>query len=192
MFGKKDPARARRERFEALAYPHMEALYNAALRLTRHPFDAEDLAQEVFLRAYRFFHQFEEGTHFKAWLFKILTNTFINHYRKRARAPQHVDFDKVQPYYPANTPEQGPAPASASYEDFFGDEINQALQQLSEDFRWVVMLCDLEDFSYKEAAAVLDIPIGTVMSRLARARAQLQKLLREYAEKEGYIKKQSP
>ncbi len=192
MLGKKSSAQARRERFEALAYPHLDALYNMALRLTRHPLDAEDLVQEVFFRAYRFFHQFEEGTNFKAWIFKILTNTFINHYRKKARAPQQVEFEKIAPYYPASTNERTQdmtAGGFAHYQDFFGDEINQALQQLSEDFRLAVMLCDIEGFSYKEISALLKVPIGTVMSRLSRARAQLQKLLRDYAQREGIIKK---
>ncbi len=192
MFGKKPSPPARREKFEQLAYPHMDALYNMALRLTRHPLDAEDLVQETYLRAYRFFHQFEEGTNFKAWIFKILTNTFINHYRKKARAPQQVDLEKISPYYAAAKEERAEAAAAhdfGHYQQFFGDEINHALQQLSEEFRWVVILCDLEEFSYKEIAALLAIPIGTVMSRLSRGRAQLQKLLQDYAEREGIIKK---
>jgi RNA polymerase sigma-70 factor (ECF subfamily) len=192
MFGKKFSLPARREKFEELAFPQMEALYSAALRLARNPLDAEDLVQEVFLRAYRFFHQFEEGTNFKAWIFKILTNTFINHYRKKTRGPQQVELEKIQPYFPA--PKDEPAGANAMhdpnrYQDFFGDEVNHALQQLSEDFRWVIILCDLEDFSYKEIATMLGIPIGTVMSRLSRARAQLQKLLQDYAVKEGIVRK---
>jgi RNA polymerase sigma-70 factor (ECF subfamily) len=192
MFGKKSSPQARREKFEELAYPHMEALYNAALRLARNPLDAEDLVQEAFFRAYRFFHQFEEGTNFKAWIFKILTNTFINHYRKKTRGPQQVELEKIQAFYPAPNDERagtGTADDFDHYRDFFGDEINHALLQLSEDFRAVIILCDLEEFSYKEIAAMLGIPIGTVMSRLSRARMQLQKLLQNYAVKEGIIKK---
>ena len=175
MFSKTPSAQVRREKFEDLAYPHMDALYNAALRLTRNALDAEDLVQEVFLRAYRFFHQFEAGTNFKAWIFKILTNTFINHYRKKARTPQQVELDKIQPFYPAARDEQSEAAVTgdlASYHKFFGDEINQALQQLSEDFRLVVILSDLEEFSYKEIAAMLDIPLGTLMTLMSRALAQ--------------------
>ncbi len=194
MFGKKSSPHARREKFEELAYPHMEALYNTALRLARNPLDAEDLVQEAFLRAYRFYHQFEEGTNFKAWIFKILTNTFINHYRKKTRGPQQVELEKIQPYYPAPN-DEGAGTITADdfshYQDFFGDEINHALQQLSEDFRWVIILCDLEEFSYKEIATMLGIPIGTVMSRLSRARMQLQKLLQDYARQEGIIKKKT-
>jgi len=192
MFGNKYSTSARREQFEALAYPHMDALYNAALRLTRHVHDAEDLVQETYFRAYRFFHQFQEGTNFKAWIFTILTNTFINHYRRKARAPQQVELEKIQPYYAAaeQAPAAMPVPSEPhGYREFFDDEINRALQQLPEDFRLVILLCDIEEFSYKEIAAMLGIPIGTVMSRLSRARAQLHKLLKDYAEREGLIKK---
>src|SRR5512145_1337223 len=127
MFAKKPSPQARREKFEELAYPHMEALYNAALRLARNPLDAEDLVQEAFFRAYRFFHQFEEGTNFKAWIFKILTNTFINHYRKKTRGPQQVELEKIQAFYAAPNDERagtGTADDFDHYRDFFGDEIN--------------------------------------------------------------------
>lgn len=194
LIGKGKSAQSKREQFEALAYPHMDALYNTALRLTRNQFDAEDLVQEVYLRAFRFLGKFEEGTNFKAWIFKILTNTFINHYRKKSRTPQSVEFgDNAEHFYaePERTREsrlqqEGTA---QDYADLFGDEVNAALQTLSDDFRLVVILCDVEEFAYKEIAEILGIPIGTVMSRLSRARGHLQKSLREFAEREGYIQK---
>ncbi|MEK7729135.1 MAG: sigma-70 family RNA polymerase sigma factor [candidate division KSB1 bacterium] len=191
---KKNAAEIPRERFAALAYPHMDALYRTALRLTRNPLDAEDLVQEVYLRAFRFLNKFEEGTNFKAWIFRILTNTFINNYRKRARTPQHVEFeDKGEgaAAEPESSDTITPPPQSAmrEYAELFGDEVNAALHMLSEDFRLVIILCDIEEFAYKEIAKILGIPMGTVMSRLSRARGQLQKLLREYAEREGFIKK---
>ncbi len=194
MIGKKSTAEEKRKRFEAVAYPHMDALYSTALRLTRSPRDAEDLVQEAYLRAFRFLDKFEEGTNFKAWIFRILTNTFINNYRKRARTPLHVEFeDKVESAAVAPEPPRALTPqpkgATREYAELFGDEVNAALQKLSEDFRLVIILCDVEEFAYKEIAKILGIPMGTVMSRLSRARGQLQKILREYAEREGYIKK---
>jgi len=194
VIGKKSTAEEKRKRFEAVAYPHMDALYSTALRLTRSPRDAEDLVQEAYLRAFRFLDKFEEGTNFKAWIFRILTNTFINNYRKRARTPLHVEFeDKVESAAVAPEPPRALTPqpkgATREYAELFGDEVNAALQKLSEDFRLVIILCDVEEFAYKEIAKILGIPMGTVMSRLSRARGQLQKILREYAEREGYIKK---
>lgn len=182
----------RREKFEALAFPHMDALYSTALRMTRNPLDAEDLVQDVYLRAYRFFDKFEEGTNFKAWIFKILTNTFINRYRQKVREPQHTEFDKVEYFYTEAEKERDDKYETrydeSRYADLFGDEISAALSKLSYDFRAVVILCDIEGFSYKEIAAIVGTPIGTVMSRLSRARQQLQKYLREYAQREGFIK----
>lgn len=172
----------------------MDALYRTALRLTRNALDAEDLVQEVYLRAFRFLDKFEEGTNFKAWIFRVLTNTFINDYRKRARTPQHLEFeDHTEASTAAPEPRGDYIPqaqgVSLEYTELFGDEVNAALQKLSEDFRLVIILCDVEEFAYKEIAKILGIPMGTVMSRLSRARAQLQKVLREYAEREGLIKK---
>lgn len=168
----------------------MDALYRTALRLTRNPLDAEDLVQDVYLRAFRFLDKFEEGTNFKAWIFRILTNTFINDYRKKARTPQHVEFEE-KTEHAATEPGEVPRellPHEGEYTALFGDEINAALQTLSEDFRLVLILCDIEEFAYKEIAEILGIPMGTVMSRLSRARGQMQKLLRDYAEREGFIK----
>jgi RNA polymerase sigma-70 factor (ECF subfamily) len=190
----KPSAEERRKKFEALAFPHMDALYSTALRMTRNPLDAEDLVQDVYLRAYRFFDKFEEGTNFKAWIFKILTNTFINRYRQKVREPQHTEFEKVEYFYAEAEKERDDKYETRydekRYADLFGDEINTALSKLSYDFRAVVILCDIEGFSYKEIAAIVGTPIGTVMSRLSRARQQLQKYLREYALREGFVKNQ--
>jgi len=183
----------RRRNFAVLAFPHMDALYGTALRMTRHRLDAEDLVQDVYWRAYRFFDRFEAGTNFKAWIFKILTNTFINRYRQKARAPQQTDFEKVEFYYSAAEKERDDKYEvrydEKQYAGLFGDEVSAALGKLSYDFRAVVLLCDIEGFSYKEISQITGTPIGTVMSRLSRARQQLQIHLREYAQREGVVKK---
>lgn len=192
VIGKKAASQDKRQQFEALAYPHMDALYRTALRLTRNPLDAEDLVQEVYLRGFRFLEKFEQGTNFKAWIFRILTNTFINEYRKKARTPQHVEFEERTENVASEAAAEQRFTAPNELQDhtqLFGDEVNAALQTLSEDFRLVIILCDIEEFAYKEIAKILGIPMGTVMSRLSRARAQLQKQLREYAEQEGFIKR---
>jgi len=193
MARKKTSLEERRRNFAALAFPHMDALYGTALRMTRHPFDAEDLMQEVYLRAYRFFDRFEDGTNFKAWIFKILTNTFINRYRQKARAPQQTNFDKVEFFYTAAEKERDDKYEShydeKQYADLFGDEVSAALGKLSYEFRAVVILCDIEGFSYKEISQITGAPMGTVMSRLSRARQQLQSYLHDYAQSEGVVKK---
>lgn len=182
----------RRKQFEALAFPHMDALFSTALRMSRNQLDAEDLLQDVYLRAYRFFDKFEPETNFKAWIFRILINTFINRYRKKVREPQKVEFEKVAFYYSEHDKERDDKYEShydeKRYDELFDDEISLALQKLSYDFRAVVILCDVEGFSYKEIASIIGTPIGTVMSRLSRARRQLQTYLREYAEREGFVK----
>ncbi len=193
MARKKPSPEERRRDFEALAFPHMDALYGTALRLTRHPLDAEDLMQDVYLRAYRFFDRFEAGTNFKAWIFKILTNTFINRYRQKVRAPQQTDFEKVEFFYSEAEKERDDKYEGAydekQYADLFGDEVNAALGKLSYEFRTVVILCDIEGFSYKDISRITDTPMGTVMSRLSRARQQLQTYLRDYAQRAGVVKK---
>ena len=183
----------KRKEFQELAFEHMDSLYSTALRMTRNEVDAEDLVQDVCMRAFRFFHKFERGTNFKAWIFKILTNTFINQYRKKTNQPYHVEFDKVKHSYSqdarindALTQLAEPCDES-NYEMLFGDEIQAALGQLSDEFRIVVMLADIESFSYKEIAMMIHRPIGTVMSRLSRGRKQLQGHLREYAIRGGFI-----
>lgn len=194
MLKRNKSATALQEEFTTLASEHIDALYSTALRMTRNPQDAEDLLQDTYLRAFRFFDKFERGTNFKAWIFKILTNTFINRYRKESKAPQRVEFEKVEFAYPDDNPEarklkQQERPNSDIYDQLFDDRIKDALDRLSDDFRLVVVLCDIHDFSYKEIAEIIGTPIGTVMSRLSRGRRQLQKYLEEYAVREGYIRR---
>lgn len=193
MPGKSKSAEQKRRAFEKIAFAHMDALYNTALRMTRNALDAEDLVQDVYLRAFRFFDKFEEGTNFKAWIFKILTNTYINRYRQKIRRPQVQDFSKVEFTHgdeSKNRDEKFETHYDERfYRDLFEDDIRDALDKLSYDFRAVVLLCDIEGFSYKEISAIIGKPIGTVMSRLSRARQQLQNHLAEFARREGYIKK---
>src|SRR6267142_2725582 len=175
--------------FAELATPFMSALYAAALRMTRNPSDAEDLVQETFLRAYRGFAGFREGTNLKAWLYKILTNTFINTYRAKKRRPDQVDLDDVEDFYiyrRLGGLEAADAARTAEAEVLEGipdAEVKDALESIPEQFRMAVILADVEGFSYKEIAEILDVPIGTVMSRIHRGRRQLQKLLWDYAER---------
>jgi len=185
----------KRKEFQEMAFSHMDSLYNTALRMTRNEVDAEDLMQDVYVRAYRFFDKFQRGTNFKAWIFKILTNTFINQYRKKINQPYLVEFEKVK--YSYNEDDKGDDLLnrviekfdSSNYDMLFDDEIKRALEQLSHDFRMVVILADLESFSYKEIAKIIGCPMGTVMSRLSRGRRQLQIYLREYAIRGGFISK---
>jgi RNA polymerase sigma-70 factor, ECF subfamily len=182
-----------KKRFEEIAFAHMDSLYSTALRMTRNAEEAEDLVQDTYLRAYRFFDKFEEGTNFKAWIFKILTNTFINKYRKKVRTPQSVQLDKVE--FGLESEDDSKAEGEwvgfdeAHYEGIFDDEVKAAMAQLSEEFRIVIILADIEGFSYKDIADMIDRPIGTVMSRLFRGRRVLQRVLEKYALREGYIKK---
>lgn len=174
-----------RERFEREAMPLMPNLYSAALRLTRNPADAEDLVQETFLRAYRGFASFEEGTNLRAWLYRILTNSFINTYRKKQRQPVTVEGpDDLDEWYLFDRLGSRHVEASAETEvlDRIPDaDVKRALEDLPEGFRMAVLLADVEGFSYKEIAEIMDIPIGTVMSRLHRGRKQLEKLLYDFA-----------
>jgi RNA polymerase sigma-70 factor (ECF subfamily) len=179
---------ADKERFAEQAMPFMSSLYSAALRMTRNPADAEDLVQETYLKAYRAFGSFQEGTNLKSWLYKILTNTFINTYRSRRRRPSETDLEDVEDLYLYRRLGglEG-ASAGRSAEDQVLDQFNEAevkgaVESLPEAFRLVVMLSDVEGFSYKEIAEILDIPIGTVMSRLHRGRKALQKALVTFAE----------
>ena len=183
----------KRKEFQEMAFSHMDSLYNTALRMTKNEVDAEDLMQDVYVRAYRFFDKFQRGTNFKAWIFKILTNTFINQYRKKINQPYLVEFEKVK--YSYNEDDRGEDLLnrviekfdSSNYDMLFDDEIKRALEQLSGDFRMVVILADIESFSYKEIAKIIGCPMGTVMSRLSRGRRQLQIYLREYAIRGGFI-----
>jgi RNA polymerase sigma-70 factor (ECF subfamily) len=165
----------------------MPSLYAAALRMTRNPSDAEDLVQETYLRAYRGFGGFQEGTNLKAWLYRILTNTYINTYRAKKRRPDETELDEVEDLYlyrRIGGLEAAMAGRSAEDEllDRFTDtEVKEAIESLPDNFRLAVLLADVEGFSYKEIADIIEIPIGTVMSRLHRGRKALQKRLYEYA-----------
>ncbi|MBN1542450.1 sigma-70 family RNA polymerase sigma factor [candidate division KSB1 bacterium] len=177
--------------FETVAFEYMDSLYSTALRMSRNAQDAEDLVQDTYLRAYRFFDKFEPGTNFKAWLFKILTNTFINRYRKKTHTPQQIQFEKVEYFISGDIDENEKSKLQGidkdNYAKIFDDQIYRALSELTEDFRIVILLADVEGFSYKEIAEIIDRPIGTVMSRLFRGRRILQKHLESYARTEGYI-----
>jgi RNA polymerase sigma-70 factor (ECF subfamily) len=179
--------------FTAQAMEYMPSLYSAALRMTRNAADAEDLVQETYLRAYRGFGSFAQGTNLKAWLYRILTNTFINRYRAAQRRPDETDLDEVEDFYLYRRLGglEG-ARASRSAEDELLDvltegEVREAVESLPEQFRLAVLLADVEGFSYKEIAEILDIPIGTVMSRLHRGRRGLQKRLYEFAAGRGLV-----
>ncbi|HEX5695294.1 MAG TPA: sigma-70 family RNA polymerase sigma factor [Acidimicrobiia bacterium] len=179
--------------FERDAMQYTRQLYSAAMRMTRNPSDAEDLVQETFLKAYRAYHTFEEGTNLKAWLYRILTNTYINKYRKDTRRPSEVDLGSVEDLYLyRRIGSEESAEAARTTEDrvlegLVESDIKKAVEDLPENFRLPVLLADLEGFSYKEIAEILDIPIGTVMSRLHRGRKAMQKSLWEFAMKRGLV-----
>ncbi len=179
--------------FAEQAMPLMSSLYSAALRMTRNPSDAEDLVQETYLRAYRGFGGFEQGTNLKAWLYRILTNTYINIYRAKKRRPEETDLDDVEDlflYHRLGGLEAATLGRSAEDElmDYFTEaEVKDAIEALPDTFRMAVLLADVEGFSYKEIAEILDIPIGTVMSRLHRGRKALQKRLYEFALDRGLV-----
>jgi RNA polymerase sigma-70 factor (ECF subfamily) len=182
---------ALRERFERDVLPLLSSLYGAALRMTRNPADAEDLVQETYLRAFRGFATFQEGTNLKAWLYRILTNSFINTYRKKQREPQTVDGpDDIEDWYLYDRLGGRNVEASAEQEVLDrlpDDDVKRALESLPENFRVPVLLADVEGFSYKEIAEIMDTPIGTVMSRLHRGRKALEKALWETASDRGLV-----
>jgi len=184
-----ETAEQRRARFERDALPFLDQLYAAAMRMTRNPADAEDLVQETFVKAFAAFHQFQEGTNLKAWLYRILTNTFINSYRKRQRQPQQSPAENIEDWQlAAAESHQSTGLRSAEMDalDHLPDsDVKDALQRLPEDFRLAVYLADVEGFSYKEIAEIMGTPIGTVMSRLHRGRRGLQRLLGDYARDRG-------
>ena len=181
----------RLRRFEEEALPHMNALYGTALRLTRNPADAEDLVQETFLKAHRFWDRYTPGTNCKAWLYKILTNTRINQYVKVSKRPAQVNFEDVEPILEQQQPrglQSETAGELAAFVELLDDELKEAMESVPEDFRTVLILSVMEGFAYKEIAEILEIPIGTVMSRLFRARKILQANLLDYARKRGLVK----
>ena len=179
----------RREDFEREAIPHMDALYNFAMHLTQKSEDAQDLLQETYLKAFRFFDSFKRGTNCKAWLFQILKNSFINRYRKLTREPTKVSYNDVEEFY--ETIRSDDVSLNDLERDLFDnvldDEMTAAMASLPPNFRAVLILNDLENFTYEEIAGILDIPIGTVRSRLHRARRAMREQLMEYARKRGIV-----
>jgi RNA polymerase sigma-70 factor (ECF subfamily) len=184
---------ADKQRFRNEALPLLDSLYGAALRMTRNQADAEDLVQEAMLRAYRAFHTFEPGTNIKAWLFRILTNAYINIYRKRQREPQKVSSDEVEEFdlyqeLKDHDPQFQQTPESIVLDGLVDSDILEAIEDLPEQFRLAVVLSDVEGFSYAEMAEIMDVPMGTVMSRLHRGRKALQKRLWDVAQEKGIVK----
>lgn len=180
----------RREVFTRDALPYLDDLYSAALRYTRNPVDAEDLVQETYTKAYEKFHQFAPGTNLKAWLYRILTNTYINSYRRRQRRPAEVSADVEDSDFSLYDRIAGATHAPAEVEvlsRLTDDEVKQALAELPDTFRMAVYLADVEGFSYAEIAEIMDTPIGTVMSRLHRGRARLHEALYSYARDRGLL-----
>jgi len=187
---KENPSEQMYADFEREAVPHMSSLYNFALKMTRDEDDANDLVQETYLRAFRFFDKFEQGTNCKAWLYRIMKNTFINDYRKISKQPNKVDYDDIQNFY--ETIKSSEVESRHYEEDAFAgvldDDITKAIASLTEDFRTVIILSDIEGFTYEEVADFVDVPIGTVRSRIHRARKMLYSKLHGYALKNGFIK----
>ena len=181
-----------REEFERLALEHIDPLFSAALRLTKNERDAEDLVQDAYLRAFRFFDKFERGTNIKAWLFKILTNTFINRYRRRVKERSVVEGSERETvhdrFISRDATDCAANPEQYLFDRLLSDEVLRSIDDLPIDFRLVVILADLQEFSYKEIAEVLDCPVGTVMSRLYRGRKLLQKSLHGYAQDMGIVR----
>ncbi len=188
------PSEDSRERwdFESQAMPFVDSLYNTAYRMTRNVQDAEDLVQEAYLKAYKYYEKFEEGTNFKAWLFKIMKNTFINNYRKRQQAPPQSDFSEIEDAFESQVSEevtrQIKSPEEELLENVLDEDVQRALDTLPDDYRMAVILADLESFSYKEIAEILEVPVGTVMSRLYRGRKMLEQAMLGYAREHGYIR----
>ena len=183
----KKPTNKRERIFEEELFPHMESLKTFAYHLSYNENDADDLVQETYLKANRFMDKYDEGTNAKAWLFKILKNAYINEYRKRSKRPNKVDFEDIVNYHESEE-------SSSAYFDLreeifqnmMGDEVTIAINALPIDFRTVILLCDIEGFTYEEISKIIDVPIGTVRSRLFRARNMLKEKLKNYAQSLGY------
>lgn len=191
------PIRKERAKFEQAVLPHMNALFGSAYRLTRSPGDAEDLVQDTLLRAYRFWDSFAEGSNCKAWLFKILTNTFINSYQRKKRSHEILNAAVAEQEATDGILIHARAlnqlsPADLLIEQCLSEDVERALAAIPADFRTAVVLCDVEGFSYKEIAEILECPVGTVMSRLYRGRRLLQKELRDFARAQGLIRDETP
>jgi RNA polymerase sigma-70 factor (ECF subfamily) len=181
----------KRKSFEREAMPHTDALYRTALRMTKNDNDAEDLVQETMVKAYRFWDKFEQGSNCRAWLFKIMTNIFINDYRSKSRTPQSVDVDDIDDNYLYSqlvTQSDEDNPERKLFAKIFDEDVRKAIEELPDDFRLVVVLSFLEGFAYQEIAEIADLQLGTVKSRLHRGRKLLQKKLMDYAITNGYAK----
>lgn len=176
--------------------PFVDALYNTAYRMTRNSEDAEDLVQETYLKAYRYYDKFEEGTNFKAWLFKIMKNTFINNYRRKQNAPALSDFAEIEENFESQVSEEAARqiknPEDELLENVLDEDVQVALDKLPPDYRMVVILADLEGFSYKEIADILEVPVGTVMSRLYRGRRLMEEAMLGFAKEYGYLRDGEP
>ncbi|MFA6468264.1 MAG: sigma-70 family RNA polymerase sigma factor [Bacteroidota bacterium] len=187
------PQDPRHAEFEQQTLPHMEVLYNYALRMTGNKEDASDLLQETFLKAYRFWNKFEQGTNLRAWLFRIMKNTYINVYRKEVKEPDKVDYEEIEGFY--NLVRDRNSDDNDLQKKMFGqlldDDVSAALESLPEEFRTVVILCDIEGLAYEEIAEFLQIPVGTVRSRLHRGRKLLYVKLYDYAKQRGFIGKEA-
>ena len=173
------------------AMPFMDQLYSTALRMTRNPADAEDLVQETFLKGYRAYERFEAGTNLRAWLFRILTNTYINSYRKKQRRPDETELDEVEELFlfrrlAGREGDLGRSAEDELFSHITSDVVKDAIEELPEQYRMAVLLADVEGFAYKEIAEMLDVPIGTVMSRIHRGRKKLEKRLYEFARESGF------
>lgn len=180
-----------RQAFEREAVPHMQSLYHYALKLTNDEDDANDLLQETYLRAFRFFDKFQRGTNCKAWLFRIMKNSYINIYRKKKSEPVKLDYEEVETFYESVKPSSTDDAIldKDAFDNLLDDDIQGALNKLPEEFRTVIILSDIEGFTYEEIADFIDTPIGTVRSRLHRARKMLFAILHDYAQDRGLLSK---
>ena len=183
-----NPKSQKHREFEAEAVPHLDLLYNFARKMTNSADDAADLVQDTYLKAYRFWHSYERGTNIKAWLFRILRNTYINRYRRQTKEPESVDFESVQ-HLDHHTNGQGGGSLDKVFGSLLEDDVSQAIASLPDDFRTVVILSDIEGLTYEEIAEFVECPVGTVRSRLHRGRKFLRQQLVEFARKKGYANK---